>query len=658
METVQDPQVPTHNGPLNILLLGASGVGKSTFINALCNYLTYTSLGEAVKGELQSVIHCEFQYIYYDIYEKDDITKRIVVGEPGEYDGFRELQAGESCTERCEAYKFPLGECGEVRFIDTPGILDTKGVDADEDNIKHTLAFLARYEVLHAVCILLRPNEVRLTNSLRYSIFHLLEKLHKDASRNILFCFTNSRSTHYTNGSTLPLLKDMLKDEVNIDLRSKSNSTYFFDSEAFRHQVIRREGGHLEELVFKDCESSWEQSANEVVRLIGHISTLEPHHLKDTLALNRVRSLLESIQQPLGQLAADIQDNLQQIKRVREEILEKGHDDARTYINKLIIMVAYYQTTVDLAQPQMVCTEKTCELQGRVCHEDCNCTETASNMPDKLEEIIEQFKVPRLPESSGLEDPVNLMKCIRKFTRSRAYNAVFCKELSKFSGKCRVCKCPNSRHMRVRTKMVRTTRNVIILKVLDDTASTMEKKATALKTLERKEETMEDEKKVVMEAAALFAGFLEQNSIVTYPSADPDYYKEEKTKMKCQGNSEREKELKKNLQLYEESLKNFTLCRVNCTDAGNSNITEARINEELQKLYKLELHGPQLKKWMDSIESAAVFEENEAKARGEEVFEAPVLSINNAAGVHDGTRPRGLREKIAQELHSRSHILK
>jgi hypothetical protein len=581
--------------------------------------------------------------------------KKIVVGKPDIDEGSSSLQAGASCTQRCKAYTLPVGECGEIRLIDTPGILDTRGVDADADNMKHILAFLAGYEVLHAVCILLRPNEVRLTNSLKYSIVQLLEKLHKDASRNILFCFTNSRSTSYRVGDTLPLLRDMLKDiKVNIDLESKS-SMYFFDSEAFRFQAILKHGEiQNDDEDYRDYQRSWKKSAEEASRLISHILTLEPHRLKDTLSLHRVRSMLESIQKPLRVLATNIQDNLQQMKKNREE-LQKGRGDVSSYINKLFIVEAY-QKCVPLDHPQTVCTVKECE--GSVCHEKCTPTETAVGMLESIEGIVID-KISRLDLTvAGLKfsDLVNSdTKVIRTVTGS-THDAVFCTNLSLFSGLCTVCNCPNIKHVRVNTKMEPATRTIEdenIKKVLEDTTSNMDKTESILKILERKEVAMQKENEVVVEAAALFAGFLQQNSIVTYHSVISEYYKAEKVKMERVGNKMRAKELDEILQLYQEKLEFFTnVCRVNFAE-----ITEAKVNEQLEKLYKLELHGPQLKVWMAGIQSAAEVEENEAKAR-EVVYKAPVLPFNDAAGVHDGPHPKSLLESIAQRMLASAHILK
>ena len=47
---------------INILLLGQTGVGKSTFINGLVNYLCHDKLDEAVYHPLQSCISSSFSF--------------------------------------------------------------------------------------------------------------------------------------------------------------------------------------------------------------------------------------------------------------------------------------------------------------------------------------------------------------------------------------------------------------------------------------------------------------------------------------------------------------------------------------------------------------------------------------------------------------------
>jgi hypothetical protein len=97
---------------INIILLGESGVGKSTFINAYLNYLNYNSLDEAEKSsEVLSIIGSQFNFLDKDL-------KSILV-KIGNSDNECFI-TGQSSTQQAKSHKFKLNG-KTIQIIDTPG---------------------------------------------------------------------------------------------------------------------------------------------------------------------------------------------------------------------------------------------------------------------------------------------------------------------------------------------------------------------------------------------------------------------------------------------------------------------------------------------------------------------------------------------------------
>ena len=179
----------TVTGDINILLLGPTGVGKTTFINAFANYLVYNTLDEAMKGSLQAIIPAWFNLLDKDTCEE----KTIVIGTPD--DSEKKGNVGESCTRQCRSFVFRIGD-RNIRLIDAPGIGDTQGILQDEKNFEDILAYIAQYDYLNGICILLKPNEERLHILFRFCVKELLRHLHVHARQNIMFVFTKMHDLH------------------------------------------------------------------------------------------------------------------------------------------------------------------------------------------------------------------------------------------------------------------------------------------------------------------------------------------------------------------------------------------------------------------------------------------------------------------------------
>lgn len=148
-------------------------------------------------------------------------------------DGNEVCVTGQSATQYPQDYTFETEE-ESFHLIDTPGIGDSRGIGQDKQNFANTLEFLTCYRKINAVVVLLKPNNARLTAAFRFCVLELLTHLHKSLVSNIIFAYTNSRSTMYRPGDTLPALKKLLK-EHNIEMDHSAKLNHFcFDNEAFR----------------------------------------------------------------------------------------------------------------------------------------------------------------------------------------------------------------------------------------------------------------------------------------------------------------------------------------------------------------------------------------------------------------------------------------
>jgi GTPase SAR1 family protein len=253
------------NNVINILLLGESGVGKSTFINAIVNYFKFDTLEKARAGKPVALMPVSFLLTVGDQFEEHIV--RFGDEDPNE----NHHHPGQSVTQHCRSYVFTIGTQTKIRLIDTPGMGDTRGLDQDDLNMQHILSFINNLSHLNAICILLKPNESRLNVVFRSYFTRLLGFLGEDFRNNIVFCFTNTRSTFFAPGNTGPLLKEMLESHSMKDIPFKKTNTFCFDSESFRYLIAQQNGIEFDDYQKEEYQRSWVTSASESNRLFGYI---------------------------------------------------------------------------------------------------------------------------------------------------------------------------------------------------------------------------------------------------------------------------------------------------------------------------------------------------------------------------------------------------
>ncbi|CAF3126043.1 unnamed protein product [Rotaria sp. Silwood2] len=256
---------------INILLIGETGVGKSTFINAFINYLTFNTLQQAKSNQPVALIPVSFL-----ITTGDNFQEHIV--KFGAFDNSTNEDfnhPGQSVTQYCRSYLFAVNHIigKKLRIIDTPGFGDTRGLDQDNMNMQRILEKICDLTHLDAVCFLLKPNESRLHIFFRTCLTQILDLLGSNARQNMIFCFTNARSTFYTPGNTAPLLRTMLNSFSINNIPFNKENTFCFDNESFRYLVALKNGIQFTDEENKEYETSWSISVNESNRLINYICT-------------------------------------------------------------------------------------------------------------------------------------------------------------------------------------------------------------------------------------------------------------------------------------------------------------------------------------------------------------------------------------------------
>ena len=176
----------------NILFIGKSGDGKTTFINALINVLLN------IKGES----NLRYKFVFEESKEGQD----------------------KSQTEKIKIYNIKIKDKPILRLIDSPGFFDTEG--KEEDNIEQFRAlFKNEISYLHCICFVMKFSSYR-RNQYQIELCKKVSSLFaEEIKNNFIFILT-----HYTFTGSFDAKASLLKEEVFKDI-ILDNNVFKLDSE-------------------------------------------------------------------------------------------------------------------------------------------------------------------------------------------------------------------------------------------------------------------------------------------------------------------------------------------------------------------------------------------------------------------------------------------
>ena len=182
-----------------LVLVGATGAGKTTLINAMVNYL-------------------------FGVEWEDDFRFKMIVEEAAE-------DQSKSVTEWITAYTIPAQEGSPVPYtltiIDTPGFGNTRGVERDKHIALQVKELFSKkgpggIDQLHGIGFVTQSGIARLTTTQRYIFDSILAIFGKDVEKNVFMMIT------FADGQRPPVLDAVKASTISYQVPLKFNNSAIY----------------------------------------------------------------------------------------------------------------------------------------------------------------------------------------------------------------------------------------------------------------------------------------------------------------------------------------------------------------------------------------------------------------------------------------------
>lgn len=312
-----DPAIPSKV----LMILGQTGTGKSTLVNAIVNYIF------GIKWE--------------------DSFRFVLIPES--------KSQTQSQTQSITAYTFYRVQGSSIDFtltvIDTPGFGDTRGLERDKeliDQIAHFFSTPKEYGIDHldGIALTVKAHDSRLTHTQRYIFHSVMSIFGKDVGANIFVM-----ATHADGGR--PKVFDALKEEgIPTDKKFVFNNSALYTSP---------------DEVTNFSQMFWEMGLQSIKSFFSEFVKVESKSLTLTKQVLKHREHLEVCIQGLQQKITEGMAKINCLKQ--EKKLLREHEESINVTKNFTYTVDIPKQRLELLDPGQYVTN--CLVCNRTCHFPC-----------------------------------------------------------------------------------------------------------------------------------------------------------------------------------------------------------------------------------------------------------------------------------------------
>ena len=164
-----------HNISYNLLLIGETGSGKTSFLKLLCNF------NEVLQHGFDRAIS----------------QKRLRRFNDDLKENHKALEM-QSKTDETSHYTIEIDGL-TLGIIDTPGFGDTRGIEQDKKNVKNIVDKVNAVTYIHCICLVMNGRQSRLTTQLKYVVSEISAILPKSCVYNMIVVLTNVWNSYETS---------------------------------------------------------------------------------------------------------------------------------------------------------------------------------------------------------------------------------------------------------------------------------------------------------------------------------------------------------------------------------------------------------------------------------------------------------------------------